>query len=209
MGFNTYGLYHFSFSMKERFVRTASHANVAYVLGYLAKRYGGPPNMAIHIGQTIAKYGITSTWWATATDEEKEELAYLGKSAYLFNPSFPRNWHRSGALPRKLAINNNNIDLYHLNQIWDYPVYAGARLPEKVISPYIVTPHGIFSQPWRYGGLKKRLYLRLVAMPLLNHAACVHAVAEEELQGFAEVGIKVPYTVVPNGVDPIEYSDLP
>lgn len=183
--------------------------NVAQVLGYLAPRYGGPPSVALHLGAAMKRMGVDSTWWATATDGEIAELAHLGDRAFLFNGRFPKSWHRSPALFHELWKNGGHIDLFHLHQVWDYPVYAGARIARAYKKPYIVTPHGIFVHPWRYRGLKKQLYRWLLAEHILDKAACVHAVCKEELKGFQDIGIKAPFAVIPNGVNPAEYEDLP
>ena len=54
------------------------------------------------------------------------------------------------------------MDVLHLHQVWDYPLYAAARAAEKTNRPYLVTPHGIFGARWRYSSLKKSLYLGLI-----------------------------------------------
>ena len=109
--------------------------NVAHVLGYLAPRYGGPPNVALHLGREMARMGVASTWWATATAEERKALAGLGDQVFLFPDAFPKGWHRSPALSARLEKKGPDIDLFHLHQVWDYPVYAGARIAGRSKSP--------------------------------------------------------------------------
>ncbi len=183
--------------------------HVASVLGYLAPKYGGPPTVAIKLGRQLEKYGFISTLWATATPAERLELAYLGSKANLFDAKFPRSWYRSRRLQRELNEQAPEIDLFHLHQIWDYPIQAAARIARRNNKPYLVTPHGIFAQSWRYASPKKRLYLRFIARSFLNRAACVHAVTYQELKGFKDVGLRTQYTVIPNGVAIEEYYDLP
>ncbi|HPW18469.1 MAG TPA: glycosyltransferase [Candidatus Aminicenantes bacterium] len=183
--------------------------NVAHVLGYLAPQYGGPPNVALHLGREMTRFGVTGTWWATATAEEMKSLKGLGDRALLFPYAFPRGWHRSPALSAMLGRRGPEIDLFHLHQVWDHPVYSGARIARSLRKPYLVTPHGIFLHRWRYRGLKKKLYLRLLARPFLNRAACLHAVSREEMEGFAEASLTAPPALVPSGVDVAEFDSLP
>ncbi len=183
--------------------------NVAHVLGYLAPRYGGPPNVALHLGREMAGMGVTSTWWATATGEERAALAGLGDRAFLFPDAFPKSWHRSPALSAMLAKKGPDFDLFHLHQVWDYPVYAGARIARSVQKPYVISPHGIFLHRWRYRGIKKRLYLRFLAGPILNRAACLHAVSRQEMDGFVKAGLTAPPALVPSGVDAAAFNALP
>jgi glycosyltransferase involved in cell wall biosynthesis len=147
--------------------------------------------------------------WATATEEERQELAYLGEQARLFPRAFPNFWYYSPSLYQALRREINKVHLLHLHQIWDYPIYTAARLAQRYGKPYVVSPHGIFNARWRYSTLKKRLYLQFIARPFLDKAACIHALTSAELQAFKEVGIQAPYTVVPNGVNPGEFSNLP
>jgi glycosyltransferase involved in cell wall biosynthesis len=182
---------------------------IASVLGYLSPRYGGPPNTAINLGLQIEKYGADRTWWATATKEEQQELSWLKDKAFLYEPKFPISWHRSSELHRKLVEHINEIDLFHLHQVWDYPVFVAARAANKFGKPYLLTPHGIFSQPWRYKSIKKSIYLKLIARPFLKRASCIHAVCPEEISGFERIRIGVPFTVIPNGVAVDEFRNLP
>jgi glycosyltransferase involved in cell wall biosynthesis len=183
--------------------------NIAFVIGYLGQQFGGPPNMVLHLGQALAKFGNSVAWWATATDDEGRKLASPGNSAFLYRPSFPRSWYRSYSLLKNLRFHQGDYDLYHLNQVWDYPVYAGARVARQAQRPYIITPHGIFMEPWRYAGPKKAFYLKFLAIPFLKKASCIHAVTAQEIFGFCKAGITTPYTVVPNGVNSDEYRELP
>ncbi len=182
---------------------------VAQVLGYLAACYGGPSQVALRLGQALQSRGVAISWWATATVEEQRELAHLGAHARLFRRTCPSSWHHSPALSRALQEHIKELDLLHLHQVWDYPLYAAARSAQQAGKPCLVTPHGIFSQSWRYASLKKRVYLRWIARPFMNRAACIHALTPAELEGFQKVGIRVPYIVVPNGIDQNEFADLP
>ena len=182
---------------------------VFHVLGYLASRYGGPPRAVLGLGHAMKKYGVISWWWATASKEEQQELAYLGNTAYLFTSRFPRSWYYSPELACELAKKIDKADILHLHQVWDYPIWVAAKLAHRKHKPYIVTPRGIFSHPWRYAGIKKQLYMKLIARRFLNAATAVHAIVPFEIEGFKRVGIKAPYVIVPNGIDPQEFEDMP
>jgi glycosyltransferase involved in cell wall biosynthesis len=183
--------------------------NVFHIIGYLSPRYGGPPKVALCLGKAVKKFGIKVSWWSTATPMELQELAYLESQAHFFEPGFPRSWYYSRKLRQDLAKKINEADLLHLHQVWDYPLYAAAQLAQKHNKPYVVSPHGIFTQRWRYASLKKRIYLNLMARPFLNKASCLCATVPAELEGFKRAGICAPYTVIPNGINPDEFASLP
>jgi glycosyltransferase involved in cell wall biosynthesis len=153
----------------------------------------------------MVKYGIDSFWWATATVDEKKELAYLGKKACLFPFRSPNSWYRSPELKRELRKRIDEADILHLHQIWDYPLWVASKLARKFGKPYIVTPHGIFCQAWRYGSIKKQIYLWLIANSIMNEASAVHAVNSYEIDGFKKIGLHSPYVVIPNGIETEKY----
>lgn len=183
--------------------------HVAHVLGYLASRFGGPPQVALRLGKTLEGYGVRTSWWATATAADREELAFLGKRAHLFEPTFPHSWYRSVALARALQKEIGGMDVLHLHQVWDYPLWVAGRLALRTGKPYLITPHGIFNERWRYASPKKALYLRLLFRPIVNGAACLHALTAAERDACRAAGIQVPIAVIPNGVDVKEFEHLP
>jgi glycosyltransferase involved in cell wall biosynthesis len=183
--------------------------HIAHILGYLASHYGGPPQVAINLGRTLKQHQLSVSWWATATAAEQDELAYLGNDARLFHSQFLKPWSYSSALRSTLQAESSKIDIFHLHQVWDYPLQAAASISHKAGKPHLITPHGIFTQPWRYKTPKKQLYLKMFESPMLKQASCIHAIAPNELDGFKQAGLEAPYTVIPNGINPEEFAELP
>jgi glycosyltransferase involved in cell wall biosynthesis len=86
-----------------------------------------------------------------------------------------------------------------------YPSYAASRIARAHSVPYVIRPAGTL-QPWALGNgclkrLKKAGYFRLIAMPLVNRAACVQAASTQEAEQVRRLGHEGPVTVIPNGVD--------
>lgn len=184
--------------------------NVAQVLGYLAARYGGPPQVAIQLGYGLQELGVNNTWWATATEKERDEFVNMGNKVNLFLTTFPQFWYRSPQLYSSLAKQVPTLDILHLHQVWDYPLFAAARLAKKENKPYLVTPHGIFSQPWRYSNsFHKRVYLKFIAKRLIQDASCIHAITPSEVAGLKKLGFTNPIAVIPNGISPSDFGNLP
>lgn len=184
--------------------------NVANILAYLAKRYGGPPRVALAMSKAMAPHNVKVSCWATRDEKDRQELGRYGSSVRLFETTWPRVWFRSPALIQTLSREIPSIDLLHLHEVWSYPQYAAARLARGKGTPYVLTPHGeLGSWHVRSKGLKKFVYLASVGKRMFNGSACLHAITPIEIEGFRKVGYKGPVTVIPNGVNLDDFADMP
>lgn len=184
--------------------------HISYVLGYLSDRYGGPPKSTWGLGEFVKKHDVRVSYWATANNKERTELACLGSNVHLYDTVWPRGWFHSPELGRNLAKKIKNIDLLHIQEIWSYPQYIATKLATHHDKPFIVTPRGLL-EPWKFKVkvLKKHGYLRLIGKHILKSASCLHAVTPFEVAGFRKAGYKGSVTIIPNGVDPDIYANMP
>jgi glycosyltransferase involved in cell wall biosynthesis len=100
-------------------------------------------------------------------------------------------------------------DLLHLHGIYQHFTFAGARAGQVKGIPYVISPRGMLD-PFaikRKGWLKKLLFVELVGRRDLNRAAGIHYTADEEKQLVERFGFRAPGFVVPNGINPSEYSE--
>lgn len=99
------------------------------------------------------------------------------------------------------------FDLIQLQSIWDMPYHQLAKIAQKHQIPYIITPRGML-EPWSLSqkSWKKRLALFLYQMKDLQCAACVFTTAEMEAKHVRELGVRVPISVIPNGIVTEGYS---
>jgi glycosyltransferase involved in cell wall biosynthesis len=67
------------------------------------------------------------------------------------------------------------------------------------------------AEPWalRHKFLKKRVYTALVEGRNLRRASCLHALSRPEIDHLRSLAPKVPICLVPNGVDPTPFDELP
>ena len=108
---------------------------------------------------------------------------------------------------RKIA---SQSDLIHVNGIFTHPVTLGAWFARRQGKPYIVaTRNGL--DPWmlkiRRG--KKMLGYKLYVKKDLKSASCIHATAEQEINACRALGLNGPFTIIPNGINPQNYENLP
>ena len=120
----------------------------------------------------------------------------------------PRWWPLySPALSRFLDAEAARFDLIHIQGIGHHgPAAFHAARRHGV--PCVVTCHGEFSDwRWQRGSwYRRRVYMRRVWNPIMQSAAAIHCLTEEEQEDITKrVGSPAPLFVVPNGI-PAELS---
>jgi len=184
--------------------------NVAFVLPYLAKCFGGPVAVVKNLGKALAAEGHNVSYWATVRKSDRQDLASMD-SAYMYDIGWPRWWHRSREFVRGLSAGITSIDIVHINGMWLHPTHAASRIAHANDTPYILRPAGCL-EPWRLRNtrlkrVKKAAYLTLVGKSIMQSAACLHAASAQEAEHFGQIGYRGPITVIPNGVDTNEFSN--
>ena len=106
----------------------------------------------------------------------------------------------SGALYRDLI--RAEVDIYHGNGLWQFPVSLMARAAKKRKLPFIISPHGML-EPWAmdYNKWKKKAPWFFFQRQDLIDAACIHATAVSEAINIRKLGFENPIAVIPNGVE--------
>lgn len=183
--------------------------HIAHVMPTLAEWYGGPVNAVLNLGAAQREIGIKVSYWATGDEETRRRLASLPGDLRLFNTHWPQGWFRSPELVRKLTEQIASFDLIEVHGIWEYTVFMAARIARRANIPYVIRPTGVFTHPWRYRTLKKRLYSVLIGNRALKGAACLHVASQKEAEGCREAGLRLPITIVPSGIDPKDFEALP
>lgn len=101
-------------------------------------------------------------------------------------------------------------DLVYVNGIWAHPVTLGARYARKNSKPHMVALRAGLD-PWlmKIRRTKKMIGFKLYVKADLKGATCIHATAQQEIDACLKMGIKGPFTIIPNGINPMEYINLP
>lgn len=123
----------------------------------------------------------------------------------LFGP-----WQFSPKLNRALPDEVAWADVVNLHTLWSFPTAAASRVCRKMGVPYILRPCGMLDS-WSRAqkSFKKRLYTTLVERHIINGAASLWFTSEEERKGAQSFNYLCPDTVIPLGLAPEAYKDLP
>lgn len=116
----------------------------------------------------------------------------------------------SPALRRRMTETIDRADVVHAHSLWMLPNSYAAQIAGKQSKPLVFTAHGAL-EPWalRNSGWKKRVVGRWFQNRDLRQASCIHVNSLSEADGIRRYGLDVPIAVIPNGISPEEFSQLP
>jgi glycosyltransferase involved in cell wall biosynthesis len=99
-------------------------------------------------------------------------------------------------------LSAKEIDLIHLQHIWNPYIQVMAFWARKKNIPYIITPRGML-EPWIMANnpWKKKIALFLYQKKAIQRAAHIHATAQMEADNVKNLGFSNPISIVPNGID--------
>lgn len=115
-------------------------------------------------------------------------------------------WNSRSALRQAFA----GADAVHLHGVWDALLKASGATARKLGVGYALAPHGMLD-PWSLAQkpLKKRLALASGYQGLLDHAAFLHLLNADEAKLIEPLRLRCPCEVIPNGISPEQFADLP
>lgn len=175
---------------------------VAYLMASVSRHATGRFVSVRRLAQTLVEQGAVEVEVLGLEDEyTAEDRAHW---APLRPRSFPARrlgpWRWSPQLAS--ALEGCNADLLHTQELWTYPAVAALRWSARTGKPYLVSLRGMLDA-WalRHSRWKKLIAGRLFANRHLRRAACLHAIAEAEIQAARAYGLRNPVCLVPNGAD--------
>lgn len=191
--------------------------NILHVIGSLAQRDGGPSKACFEMARAVARRGHAVSIMTTDLDGPGsldvplgEPVLRDGVALHYFPAAVPRFWARSPALAEALETAIPQADLVHLHSLYLYHDMVVGRLCRRFGIPYILRPHGSLDPYlWRRRRMRKMLMELAFQNRVTRGAARIHYTTEDERELAAPYTFGVPGIVIPNGLDPADYADLP
>lgn len=112
------------------------------------------------------------------------------------------------SLNAKRVLEDKEVDLYHINGLWQYIDHKACSLARKRGIPYIITPHGmLYPEALNRSKLKKLPIKYLWINPDVANASCIHATCEAEMHHIRNFGYTGPIAVIANPLNIPSFSD--
>lgn len=181
------------------------HFNVHHVVNSLDPAGGGVPMVAVQVAAAQACLGASvsihslDTRGAEATG--RYDLATILSDLQGMQEVRVHRHDSLKSLRTQLSHGGEHAKIFHLHGVWDLPLLTASRVARKVGRSYAVTPHGMLD-PWslKQSQWKKRAALAFGYRSMLNRAAFIQALNEDEKELMSPLGLRSPVEVVPNGV---------
>lgn len=196
--------------------------NVLHVIPSVAERTGGPARSVIEASLALEATGVHVSIFSTDLAEAASAPIHsravaadlpAGASALdvrLFPVRRPHRYAFSPDLNRALAQSVTGYDVVHLHSLYLFPQYAGYRQAMRHGVPYIVAPCGALDPYLRRRHPRiKSATDRLWQRSMLDQAAAIHYKTDDEARLAADVAIRGPAYVAPNGIRLTEFKSLP
>jgi glycosyltransferase involved in cell wall biosynthesis len=187
---------------------------VLHIVHSLTPEAGGNAKVVAGLTENLVRKGVKISVFTTlkTKGEQKKLFQPQGVDLFVFQQSFLSRWwsYHAKGLKKTLLQEMPKFDIVHIHDIWHYPNFAAYQAAKKAGKPYIISTHGTL-EPWalKYHGLKKRIYMALVQKRILQEAAALHALTDEEIKYSQAFGIDKIIIKIPNGINPQEFQNLP
>lgn len=188
----------------------------------LAARQGGPALAVVRSSLELRAHGVRASIFTTDLAEaasaarhtriRPEELPAGAEEldVRVFPARPPKRFAYAPALGRALARDLGAYDVVHVHSLYLYPQYAALRAAARRGLPWIVSPCGALDPALRGRNRAPKAALdRLYQRRLLDDAALLHYKTPEEAALAADLRLRAPAAIVPNGIDVAELAALP
>ena len=169
----------------------AQRVKIFIAANSLAPAYGGPAYSVSRLAAALADAGLEVGLWAADGSAVNTPLLTAGARVRCMPGTAAEALEAFG-----------RPDVLHDNGIWMGHHHRLARLAVHHDIPRIVSTRGMLT-PWalKHKALKKRIAWWLYQRRDLCSAVRHHVTADAEAQAVQRLGLPVPVTVIPNGVD--------
>ena len=111
---------------------------------------------------------------------------------------------------RKRAVEcMQTADIVHLQMPFVYPTYCAATEARRQKVPYFYQQRGVFDPArMRVRGIKKKVFFRLREAGVIDNAAGLIALTQQEVESYRGLGCRNEIYLIPNGIDVPEAEQL-
>ena len=173
---------------------------------------GGVQKMVFELASAQRRAGANVEVWTVNALRAGSTEHHGGLPIRNFMPDPALGLVRSDRLAAALLTLDGDCILHGHNSFQPLNLHVAAAVRQRGFTVYY-HPHGALDPTlfadWSWGSLKKRIYIHFFSRVNLSRATGVFALTSREQLQLRAVGITSPIMVVPNGIDAVEWQELP
>ena len=185
---------------------------------YPSLSFGGPVKVAFDAGKELVKQGHEVVVFASDAMDWENRLDFESSNVegmevhYLRNTSMflvkTSNLFLTPVLFKKLKMSMKSFDVVHAHEYTTFQNIVLHHFARKYGVPYIIQAHGSLLKIGRV--FRKWSFDAFFGSKLLKDASKVLALNQTEAMQYLDMGVsKEKIEILPNGIDLLEYGDLP
>jgi glycosyltransferase involved in cell wall biosynthesis len=177
---------------------------------YPAVRYGGPIRSVHALSRALAGRGNEVHVFTSSMDGSGDLALPQGPSVILdgvhvhyFQVPMLRRLCWCPTLATALKGAARDFDVMHLHSVFQWPIYAAARVAASAGLPYLLAPRGMLGEAVIRGKSRfvKSAWIRLIEQRTLSEAAGLHVTTDLEAREIRALDLRLPEIFcVPNSV---------
>jgi glycosyltransferase involved in cell wall biosynthesis len=191
---------------------------IVHVINSIDPADGGPPTVVMRLSAAQALLGndvhVVSYVESSARERIDQAIAQIpGRDRVHLHLLTPANRFErlTGRTARPLISSVlKGAQFVHLHGVWESILLYAATAARRAAIPYCVRPAGMLD-PWsmRQKPWKKRLALLSFFRRMLDGAAFIHTLNQDEARLLAPLNLRAPSRTIPNGISLEEIDPLP
>ncbi|QSH41011.1 glycosyltransferase [Lentisphaerota bacterium ZTH] len=186
---------------------------IIHVIENIDERYGGPAKSVPFLCKYLMKLGLETEIHSVSryNNENNSIIEANNISWFKYKNTISNKLRYSPDL--KAGIVNSIVPgktIIHTHNQWNFPPFCANAVHRNFQLPIICSIRGSL-YPWSLAQRKwiKKIFWFLFQKKILKNANCLHVTARDELEAVRSLGIKAPAAIIPNGVESIEFENLP
>jgi glycosyltransferase involved in cell wall biosynthesis len=168
---------------------------------------GGSVERTVQMSRSLVKAGEECTILTTNIGLTPERMKELEGITIVALPCLSRRFYVPKFDYKYVQDLVGNADVIHLMSHWSFLNALVYFIAQRHNKPYVVCPAGVLLIYGRSRVLKT-LYNWVIGRRLIQNAAKHIAITADEIPQFRTYGVpKDSVTIIPNGIDPVEFKD--
>ena len=185
-------------------------SQVLQVTSWLSREGGGIPPVVWSLARESRALGTECFVLGLVDEFAERDCGEQGIPHFTARIIGPRAFGFSPELRRALRSRGRPGGVIHSHGLWMYPGMAARVAARNSNSPLVISPHGMI-EPWALAnsGWKKAIAACVFEHRNLRSADCLHALCNAEADSIRNFGVRKPVAVIPNGINPDEFTSMP